>query len=70
MKKIIFNFRNKKFLNVLYLHGWGQTKESLFVFDEILSKKTNSIFVDLPPILNENLYLNYNLMIHFFVILF
>ena len=58
MKKIIFNFRNKKFLNVLYLHGWGQTKESLFVFDEILSKKTNSIFIDLPPILNENLYLN------------
>ncbi|MGM9857901.1 MAG: alpha/beta fold hydrolase [Bacilli bacterium] len=58
MKKIIYNFRNKEFSNVLYLHGWGQTKESLYAFDEILNKNTNSIFVDLPPIIKENLYLN------------
>ena len=58
MNNFIYKKRNDEFINILYLHGWRQMKESLYCIDEELKTFSNSIFIDLPPYLKENFYLD------------
>lgn len=48
MNGVIIEKNNRDYPWILFLHGWGQNKESLLVIAKDIRKFANSILIDLP----------------------